>query len=283
MSQQHYPRRTRRRTRQSHTFLRLLALFFILIIICALVHIYRSQHSIIDNPLGLRNLNIEQTLLDTSDPHYSYISATDQTASSLGVDVSTFQGDIDWSRVKAAGVDFVIIRAAYRGYETGKLVPDDYFERNLAGASAAGLHVGVYLYSQALTEAEAEEEADYLLSLINGYAIDYPVVYDQEEYSAAEARTDGLTGDQVTQNALAFCKKIYNAGYIPMLYTNSDWATHMYNMSQLRHYPIWYADYTAEPHLETGFAMWQYTDSGTVDGITGPVDLNLLLLPTKKQ
>ena len=180
---------------------------------------------------------------------------------------------------KDAGIDYVIVRAAYRGYETGKIVPDDLYEQNIRGAADVGLHVGVYLYSQALSEHEAEEEADYLLSLIEGLPVDYPVVYDQEEYTADKARTDGLTGEQATLNALAFCRRVHEAGYIPMIYTNNDWATTMYDMERLDHYPVWYADYTSTPTLPGGFAMWQYTDSGQVPGITGPVDLNLLFLP----
>ena len=196
-----------------------------------------------------------------------------------GIDVSTYQGTIDWQAVKNAGVDYVIVRAAYRGYETGRIVPDDLFAQNIEGAAAAGLHVGVYLFSQALSEQEAVEEADYLLELIQGYPVDYPVVYDQEEYTADQARTDGLTGEQATKNALAFCERIYDAGYIPMIYTNNDWAQNMYDMEQLDHYPIWYADYTSSPDLSGGFAMWQYTDEGQVSGVQGPVDLNLLFLP----
>ena len=200
---------------------------------------------------------------------------------SVGVDVSTYQGTVDWAAVKDAGVDYVIVRAAYRGYETGKIVPDDLYEQNIRGAADAGLHVGVYLYSQALSEDEAREEADYLLGLIEGLPVDYPVVYDQEEYTADQARTDGLTGEQATLNALAFCERVYDAGYIPMIYTNNDWAQNMYDMERLDHYPIWYADYTAAPSLTGGFAMWQYTDSGQVPGVTGPVDLNLLFLPAE--
>ena len=169
-----------------------------------------------------------------------------------------------------------------KSYRDGvDIVPDDLFEQNIQGAADAGLHVGVYLFSQALSEDEAREEADYLLGLIEGLPVDYPVVYDQEEYTADQARTDGLTGEQATLNALAFCERVYDAGYIPMIYTNNDWAQNMYDMERLDHYPIWYADYTAAPSLTGGFAMWQYTDSGQVPGVTGPVDLNLLFLPAE--
>lgn len=282
MSQPLYPRRPKRRAKKKSRRLALLILLLLVIVaaVAAGVLIYRAQHSIIKNELGLRNVQVEQSLLQTGGAFYTYENADDNVTASVGIDVSTYQGTIDWPSVKAAGVDYVIVRAAYRGYETGKLVPDDLYEQNIRGAADAGLHVGVYLYSQALSEAEAEEEADYLLGLIEGLPVDYPVVFDQEEYTADQARTDGLTGEQVTLNALAFCQRVYDAGYIPMIYTNNDWATTMYDMEQLDHYPIWYADYTTAPTLTGGFAMWQYTDSGQVPGITGPVDLNLLFLPT---
>lgn len=281
MSQPLYPRRPQRRRAKKTRRIALLILVLLIVIAAAVtaVLVYRAQHSIIKNDLGLRNIVLDQSLLETGGTYYSYQSGSENVVSSVGIDVSTYQGTIDWQAVKNAGVDYVIVRAAYRGYETGRIVPDDLFAQNIEGAAAAGLHVGVYLFSQALSEQEAVEEADYLLELIQGYPVDYPVVYDQEEYTADQARTDGLTGEQATKNALAFCERIYDAGYIPMIYTNNDWAQNMYDMEQLDHYPIWYADYTSSPDLSGGFAMWQYTDEGQVSGVQGPVDLNLLFLP----
>ena len=283
MSQPLYPRRPQRRTKKRSRRLALLILLLIAIIaaVAAGVLIYRAQHSIIKNELGLRNIEMDLSQLQTGGTFYAYENSADDVITSVGVDVSTYQGTVDWAAVKDAGVDYVIVRAAYRGYETGRIVPDDLYEQNIRGAVDAGLHVGVYLYSQALSEDEAREEADYLLGLIEGLPVDYPVVYDQEEYTADQARTDGLTGEQATLNALAFCERVYDAGYIPMIYTNNDWAQNMYDMERLDHYPIWYADYTAVPSLTGGFAMWQYTDSGQVPGVTGPVDLNLLFLPAE--
>ena len=283
MSQPLYPRRPQRRTKKRSQRLALLILLLIAIIaaVAAGVLIYRAQHSIIKNELGLRNIEMDLSQLQTGGTFYAYENSADDVITSVGVDVSTYQGTVDWAAVKDAGVDYVIVRAAYRGYETGRIVPDDLYEQNIRGAVDAGLHVGVYLYSQALSEDEAREEADYLLGLIEGLPVDYPVVYDQEEYTADQARTDGLTGEQATLNALAFCERVYDAGHIPMIYTNNDWAQNMYDMERLDHYPIWYADYTAAPSLTGGFAMWQYTDSGQVPGVTGPVDLNLLFLPAE--
>nr|WP_297175461.1 glycoside hydrolase family 25 protein [uncultured Agathobaculum sp.] len=281
MSQPLYPRRPRRRAKKMPRRIALLILVMLVIIagITGAVLIYRAQHSIIKNSLGLRNIVFDQALLKTGSGYHSYEGESQGVTASVGIDVSTYQGPVDWWAVKHAGIDYVIVRAAYRGYETGRIVPDDLYAQNISGAAAAGLHVGVYLYSQALDEQEAIEEADYLLELIEGLPIDYPVVYDQEEFTAAQARTEGLTGEQATKNAVAFCERIYDAGYIPMIYTNNDWAVNMYDMERLDRYPIWFADYTDAPHLSCGFAMWQYTDAGSVTGIQGPVDINLLFLP----
>ena len=282
MSQPLYPRRPQRRAKKSRWLLLLaLAAVFLVSTAVTIFVAYRAHHSIIKNTLGLRNIQVDHVLLQTGGPFYTYADSGENIIASPGIDVSTFQGEIDWQAVKAAGAEFAIIRAAYRGYETGRLVPDDTFEKNIQGAADAGLQVGVYLYSQALNEAEAEEEADYLLDLIRGYPVGYPVVYDQEEYTAGQTRTDGLSGEQATLNALAFCRRIYKAGYLPMIYVNTDWAHNMYDMEKLDHYPVWYADYTTSPSLPGGFAMWQYTDEGRISGIEGPVDLNLLFLPAE--
>lgn len=280
MSQPLYPRRPQRRKRRVGRILLLLLIVILLLVTTGFFIHYWLQHRIIDNALGLRNLDVDHVRVQTDGQFYTYENEDDKAIAVPGIDVSMFQGDVDWQAVKNAGAKFVIIRAAYRGYETGRLVPDETFARNIEGAIAADLDVGVYLYSQALNEQEAEEEADYLLDLIRDYPINYPVVYDQEENTTHDSRTSDLTGEQATKNALAFCRRIYEAEYIPMIYVNHDWAHNVYDMEQLDHYPVWYADYTTSPVLPGGFAMWQYTDEGRIPGIAGPVDLNLILLPT---
>ena len=147
MSQPLYPRRPQRRTKKRSRRLALLILLLIAIIaaVAAGVLIYRAQHSIIKNELGLRNIEMDLSQLQTGGTFYAYENSADDVITSVGVDVSTYQGTVDWAAVKDAGVDYVIVRAAYRGYETGKIVPDDLYEQNIRGAADAGLHVGVYL------------------------------------------------------------------------------------------------------------------------------------------
>ena len=151
----------------------------------------------------------------------------------------------------------------------------DAFAQNAADAAKAGLTVGVYFYSQAVTEEEAAEEARFVVERLRGTNVSGPIAYDLEFYTADEARTDDLTGEQATQNAIAFCDVIRQAGYEPVVYMNLHWAGSMYGMEELAHLPVWLASYGPVPALERGVTLWQYSESGGVDGIEGPVDLDL--------
>ncbi len=195
--------------------------------------------------------------------------------SSLGIDVSYHQGEIDWDAVKADGIDFAIIRCGYRGYGSGDLVTDSCYEGNITRAKESGLETGVYFFSQALNAEEAVEEADYVLSLIDGRGVTMPVVYDMEILDE-DARANELTSSQRAEVARAFCDRIKEGGYTPMIYGNTA-----YYMSKIDYekiaadYGIWLAQYYKKPFFPYQFSMWQYTASGTVDGIDGKVDLNL--------
>ena len=168
-----------------------------------------------------------------------------------------------------------MVRGGFRGYGTGALVEDNAFAQNAADAANAGLTVGVYFYSQAVTEEEAAEEARFVVERLRGTNVSGPIAYDLEFYTADEARTDDLTGEQATQNALAFCDVIRQAGYEPVVYMNLHWAGSMYGMEELAHLPVWLASYGPVPALDRGVTLWQYSESGVVDGVEGPVDLDL--------
>ena len=199
--------------------------------------------------------------------------------SRLGVDVSVFQGDIDWEQVKAAGYEFAILRIGYRGYgEEGTLNADEKFEQNMENARKAGIDVGVYFFSQAVNEEEAKEEADFVLEHLKGQELQMPVVYDPEHILEDEARTYGVTGEQFTQNAKVFCKEIEEAGYDAMIYSNMLWEAYELDLEKLLDYPVWYADYEELPQTPYRFSMWQYSSTGSVPGIEGNVDLNIQLL-----
>lgn len=198
-----------------------------------------------------------------------------------GLDVSSHQKEIDWTRVAGAGMEFAMIRAGYRGYTLGTINKDAYFDYNIQNALANGLDVGVYFYSQALTPAEAEEEAYQLLAWMEGYDVTYPVVFDWEEVDRDDSRSQNTDGNTVTACALAFCKVISDAGYTPMTYGSP---TKIYKgglaLEYLQDYPFWLAHYTKDTAPTTfryHYDIWQYSSTGTVDGIEGNVDLNLCM------
>jgi len=198
----------------------------------------------------------------------------------LGIDVSAHQKEIDWNMVASSGVEFVMIRLGFRGYgEEGTMNLDQYFERNLAGAKAAGLKVGVYFFSQAITVEEALEEAVFVLENLGGAALDYPVVYDWEPITTAKARTDGLDTDTLTDCAIAFCDAVSYAGYTPMIYYNLPVGYARYDLSRLTSYDVWFAQYAAKPTMYYNYRIWQYTDSGRIPGIETKVDMNIAFLP----
>lgn len=192
-----------------------------------------------------------------------------------GVDVSTHQKEVDWQAVAADGVEFAMLRLGHRGYTEGGLFRDQTFEQNLRGALDAGLEVGVYFFSQAVTPQEAEEEADYVLEALGGQALTFPVAFDWESIPGDEARTDGLDGETVTRCAAAFCKRIEDAGYRPAVYFNQTQGYLRYDLRRLTDYALWLAEYDAAPDFYYHFDLWQYTDTGRVDGIRGDVDLDL--------
>ena len=205
---------------------------------------------------------------------YRYCAA----GSRFGIDVSSHQGDIDWEAVAASGVEFAIIRAAYRGYTEGLLVEDVKFHQNMQGALAAGLDVGIYVFSQAITEAEAIEEAELALAMAEDYRLTLPVVFDCENVSSSSARTKGLSIEKLTDCAIAFAERVERSGYDAAIYFNQHLGYVRYDLSRLTEYTWWLADYNAVPAFYYGgWQLWQYTSSGKVPGIKGSVDMNVML------
>lgn len=192
-----------------------------------------------------------------------------------GIDVSYHQGDIDWEAVKAAGVDFAMLRLGYRGYETGKINIDERFHEYARGALDAGLYIGVYFYSQAITPAEAEEEANTVLGELSEYEIMYPVVFDWEIVGDEAARTNEVSSAVLNECAAVFCNTVARGGYIPMIYSVKRMALFKYDMSRLAGFDFWLAEYRDEPEYPYEFEMWQYASDGHIDGIEGEVDLNM--------
>lgn len=209
-----------------------------------------------------------------------YKNADGTVVSAVGVDVSKYQSEVDWEQVKNAGIEFVIVRLGFRAYgESGALHEDPLFRTHVEGAFNAGLDVGVYFFSQAISEAEALEEADFVLERIKEYPITYPVVFDTEEIKNDTARTDHLQPEEYTNFCITFCEAVKEAGYDTMIYANMKWLAFTLDLAKLREYKIWYADYEAVPQIPYEFQMWQYTESGTVPGIEGNADINICFQP----
>ena len=190
----------------------------------------------------------------------------------MGIDISKHNGTVDWNAVKNAGVEFVILRCGYRGSTSGVLVEDEKFRTNIKGATAAGLKVGIYFFSQAVNEMEAVEEASLTLSLIKGHKISYPVYIDVE---AANGRADGLSAAERTKVVKAFCETVRDSGYTAGVYSNKNWFAEKMDTGAFGNYRIWLAQYTESPTYTGRYEMWQYSSRGTIPGIKGDVDLNI--------
>ncbi len=193
----------------------------------------------------------------------------------LGVDVSSHQEEIDWKKVADAGIQFAFVRLGNRGYKTGNISADSYAIANLQGAAEAGLLVGAYFFSQAVSVTEAKEEAKFALEVLDGFSLDLPLVYDWE-YVNETARTANVDKRTLTDCTLAFCKAVEKAGYDTMVYFNSYQATDLLYLNELAQYPWWLAMYDVDAEFPCKADLWQYTSSGKVPGIKGKADVNLM-------
>lgn len=203
-----------------------------------------------------------------------------ETTEQKGIDVSKWNGTIDWNAVANAGIDFAIIRVGYRGYTAGTLVEDPYFKQNIEGATKAGIKVGLYFFTQAITEAEAVEEASMAISLVSGYQLQLPIYFDTEKVEG-DGRANNMDVSKRTAITKAFCETIRNAGYLPGVYASTSWYNNQLKASELADYDIWVAHYANVCGYKGRYHMWQYTSSGSVPGIKGRVDLNVRYVGTK--
>ena len=193
----------------------------------------------------------------------------------MGIDVSKWNGTIDWTAVKNSGIDYAIIRCGYRGSSQGSLIEDPKFAANIKGATAAGLKVGVYFFTQAVDEREAVEEASMVLNQVKSYTISYPIFLDVEP---SGGRGDSISKETRTAVCKAFCQTIQNAGYTAGIYANKTWLESKLDAGSLSAYKIWLAQYAATPTYTGRYDLWQYRSTGNVTGISGGVDMNISYL-----
>ena len=223
------------------------------------------------NPYMEKN-TYDFTNLVSNDGKMKYYS-DGKKISYLGVDISRYQKDVDFEALKSDGIDFVMLRVGARGYKTGEIQIDEYFHENIKKATEAGLDIGVYFFSQAVTQEEAIEEAQLVLDNIKEYEILYPIAYDMEFIENDTARVETLTRDERTTVAAAFLNHINNAGYTPMLYGDTEWLVKRIDVAKFNASCIWLAEEADIPKYPYRYEMWQYTTQ--VRGINGFVDLNI--------
>ena len=241
-----------------------------------------------DTPLiyryGINQYGSSDSVSPYTQKTYTHQDAFDDRVILHGIDVSQWQGNIDWQKVKAAGIDYAFIRVGYRGYgSAGTLsssTKDTYYDKNMKGAIDAGIKVGVYIFSQAITKEEAIEEAEYILNNLGTYEVTMPLIMDFE-YASTGSGLGGrlykakLSKSKATDICMAFCDTINAAGYTPMVYANKDMLSNHLNASTISDkYPIWLANYTTNTTYNGTFDFWQYSSTGKVDGISGKVDMN---------
>ena len=193
----------------------------------------------------------------------------------LGADLSKYNGDVDFRALKEAGADFVMLRIGSRGYGSGQIVPDEKFEENIKKAIDAGLEVGVYFFSQAITAEEAVEESNYIIQVLANYQITYPVAFDMEYVQNDKARIEVLSRDEKTAVAKAFLTNIKAAGYKPLLYGTKEWLIKHIDLTKLTDFDVWLSQQKDIPDYPYKFQMWQYTLSGGSGGIDGDVSWNI--------
>lgn len=201
----------------------------------------------------------------------------------MGIQANSQMGEIDWGQVAASGVDFAMIRVGFRGEDQGDIQLDKQFAANIAGAKEAGIPVGVYFYSKAISDAEAQEEASFVLEQIREKSVTYPLAivweYSRKKDGTIDPdkRTVRCNGDQVTGFIETFCKKVSAAGYPASFYANKEMGYQYLNLSRLKSYDMWYAEARPAPSFHYDFKLWQYTKEGTVPGIGTEVPITLAL------
>jgi GH25 family lysozyme M1 (1,4-beta-N-acetylmuramidase) len=225
---------------------------------------------------SLKMVPYDFSRLNTDDPdNFVYYDGDGQEISIRGIDVSKFQGSINWKKVAAAGVKFAIIRLGYRGMNEGTLEIDNYYRANIEGATANGIKVGVYFFSEAITTEEAVEEAEYVLKNIKSYNVTYPIVFDTEKVTTFDARANNLSMAERTDICIAFCDRIREAGYTPMIYANTRYMLTGIDLSRLEDIEKWFAVYSKDIKFPYEFGILQYSESGKIDGIGSNVDLDI--------
>ena len=217
---------------------------------------------------------------ELEDGYMIYKDENGEKISHLGIDLSYHNPMVDWDKLAASGVEFVMLRCGYRGYTEGGLIKDEVFDEYAAEANRVGIKLGVYFFTQSITVEEAEAEADFVLDLIKDYDLSYPVALDTELIEDSEARTNTteISKELRSQMAIAFCERIKEEGYYPVIYASENWMRRNMDLEMLNQYDFWAAQYQPQNDFLYDFTIWQYTDSGSVPGVAQKADLDISLV-----
>ncbi len=243
-----------------------------------IVNVYVPERRRVYGQIPVNSYIKENFRLD--DGFMAYFDEDGKKISHLGVDLSYHQQMVDWDELKASPVEFVMLRCGYRGYTEGGLVKDEKFDEYAQAANDADIPLGVYFFTQAVSVAEAEKEAEFVISLLEDYKISYPVAIDTEYVtdSAARTRTTEISDELRSEMCIAFCDKIKEAGYYPIIYAGENWMRRNLNLDMLQEYDFWAPQYLEENDFMYDFTIWQYTESGFIPGVDGEVDLNISMV-----
>lgn len=259
--------------RTNYLFIYFLPLFFIFLLSVGVIFLLNEDN----DEITVNSIYVDYEKIKTGE-FYSYDD--DNYTSLSGIDLSEHNGEVDFEKIKERGIDFVYLRIGWRGYSEGLLYTDNRFEEYYDGAVKNNLKVGVYFFSQAISEEEAKEEAELVLKTLNGRHIDLPIAYDFEIIDYDKARSDNISREQCTKNTLAFLQTVEKK-YGAILYGNNEMFTEYLSMSELNDYPLWFAQYYKKPETIYPIFIWQYSESGKIEGINTYTDLNIMFV--KKQ
>lgn len=254
--------------------MRLIAVFSFVLLIGVILIIFKvSYSSRYDNDHDFDEIQRYLRKIERKDKFIYNDSQVKEVKKTVkGIDVSSFQGDIDWEKVKNSGIDFVMIRCGFRSLSSEVIMEDSKFHYNIKEANRLNIPVGIYFYSTAINEVEVIEEASFVLNLIKNYKVTYPVVYDFESFN--QNRVKDVSYQQINDNAIKFLDYLEKHGYKGMLYSNLRDLSNYWELDRFKKYKFWYAQYIDEATYQGDYDMWQYADNGRIDGIVGKVDLN---------
>lgn len=242
------------------------------------INVYVPERKLIAGQI-LKNSYIQDNFV-IEDGFMAYYNENGEKISHVGIDLSYHNDKVDWDKLEASPVEFVMVRCGYRGYTEGGLVEDERFREYAQAALDHGFKLGVYFFTQALTEEEAISEAEYVIDLIEDYDISYPVAFDTEKVEYEDARTNQveLSREELSNICIAFCERIKEAGYYPMIYASENWIRRQLQASMLTDYDIWAPQFLEKNDFLYDFTIWQYTEHGNAPGVDGDCDLDISLV-----